>query len=605
MNVNKKTICDLFLERVNITPKNNAIGEIIKGKIHYYDFQTYKSNIESLSLALFDIGLEAQDKAAILSHTEIKWNLTDLSIMCARGITIPIYPTYTAQEALYILNHSESKIVFVQDLEQFKKIIEIQDQLEFVKKVICFQDVEISIRENLKDSIDFYTYDQLIELGIKAIEANPDFFNNSISKISENDLATIVYTSGTTGEPKGAMIKHKALYQVLINVKKYTHNALYESDRILTFLPLSHVLGRCESFFPIIFGCEAVYAESMNKLIDNIPVVRPTIMLAVPRVFEKIFEKVNASLAESEIKSSLMKWAQASANKYFEKIDNDRSPSTFEMLQYQSAKKLVLSKIYERFGGSIRYFISGGAPLSPKIISFFRNVNLTILEGYGLTETIAPCCVNPMSKQVLGTVGKPIGDVEISFKEDGEILIRSEALFSGYYKNEEETQKVLDKDGWFSSGDIGEFTKEGFLKITDRKKDIIITSGGKNVAPQKIENMLKLSPFISQVVIVGDQKKYLTALVGIEKEAYLTKLSELNLEESISFNELVNHSLINQIVKDEIEKVNDELASFESIKNFQILPIELTVENYLTPSLKVKKKLVLKDYENLINAMYK
>ncbi len=285
---------------------------------------------------------------------------------------------------------------------------------------------------------------------------------------------------------------------MLLNVKKFTRNGFSEDDRTFTFLPLSHVFGRADSFMPLIFGWECVYANSIDTIIDDMALARPTVMLAVPRIFEKIYAKVQGQIKEANpVKQQLFEWAVQKAKDYFSEIDKDKAPSTSTILQYQLAYKLVFKKIYDLFGGRIRYFISGGAPLSKEIIEFLRYADLTVLEGYGLTETVAPCALNPLTKQLAGTVGQPTGDVEISFAEDGEILVRSEALFSEYLKNKEETDKAIDPEGWFHTGDIGHFTVDGYLKITDRKKDIIITSGGKNVAPQKIENLLKLqAPYI-------------------------------------------------------------------------------------------------------------
>jgi long-chain acyl-CoA synthetase len=443
-----------------------------------------------------------------------------------------------------------------------------------------------------------------MHLGAAQLQLNPDQFQGTIETIKEDDIATIVYTSGTTGEPKGAVITHKALCQVLLNVKKFSLNAFHKEDRLLTFLPLSHVLGRCESFFPIIFGCQAVYAESINKLIPNISVVKPTLMVAVPRIFEKIYEKTMSTLDENFIKRSLFDWANKSANDYFEAIDSDKTPRSKTIVEYQLAKKLVFQKIYDLFGGRIRYFISGGAPLSPKIIQFLRNTNLTVLEGYGLTETVAPCFVNPMNKQIPGTVGQPIGDVEIKFRDDGEILIKSEAMFSEYFKNPKATEEAIDQDGWFATGDIGEFNDKGFLRITDRKKDILITSGGKNIAPQHLENTLKLSALISQPVIIGDGRKYLTALIGIESEVLEPYFEQLEISDQCDTKALANHTGIIELIEKEIAKINLELASFETIKKFKILPIELNQDNYITPSMKIKRKLIHKDFEKLIDAMY-
>lgn len=600
----KKTICHLFLERVKRSGSHDAIASIENGKLQFTSFDGYKNIVEAITIGLFNIDLKSKSKVCILSHTRKDWHFLDMGILCAGAISVPIYPSYTAEEVEYIIKHSEAEFLIVEDNKQFEKLVEIANSLTKIKRIIAIEPIKQDLIEKLNFDKTIITYEEFVQMGIEELHTHPDKFEFSIDSIKEDEMATIVYTSGTTGNPKGAIITHKALCQVLLNIKKFSLNAFDNNDRLLTFLPLSHVLGRCESFFPIVFGCQSVYAESINKIISNISIAKPTLMVAVPRIFEKIYEKTMSTLEDNLLKKSLFDWAMKSANEYFHFIDHDKTPPTKVIIEYQLAKKLVLKKVYEQFGGRIRYFISGGAPLSPQINHFLRNTNLTVLEGYGLTETVAPCFVNPLNKQIAGTVGIPIGDVEVKFMDDGEILIKSVAMFSGYYKDEEETKAALDDEGWFHTGDIGRINDEGFLQITDRKKDIIITSGGKNIAPQKIENELKLSPLIAQAVIIGDQKKYLTALVGIEKQAFEGYLDEFEIDNSCNIEYLSTHKDIVSLVAAEISKANEELASFETIKDFKILPIELNQSNFLTPSLKIKRKLVQKEFITLVDAMY-
>jgi len=599
-----QSIPHLLLERVGKTPNLNAIGSYENNKLVFASFKKVKEIVESLTIGLINLGLTHQMSVSILSHTRKEWHFCDLAILCSSGKTIPIYPSYTHDEVEYIINHSDSNFIFIEDESQLEKIISIQDSLPHLKVIISFESVSNSLQEKLNPSIKFYQYDFVLNLGISESQKNPEQFLALINNINVEDLATIVYTSGTTGAPKGAMITHKALMQVLVNVKKYTHNSIDEQDRMLTYLPLSHVFGRLESFLPILLGLEAIYVNNINKVLEYLPKVQPTIFMAVPRILEKIYEKAQSSVSENIIKKSTYTWAMGVANKYFSEIDSDRSPSASNFFQYQIAKTLVFDKVYNLFGGRIRYFISGGAPLNTEIMKFLRNSNLTVLEGYGLTETIAPCCINPMNKQFLGSVGQPIGDVEVKFADDGEILIKSVALFSGYYKDESATNEAISEDGWFKSGDIGSFNQDGFLVITDRKKDIIITSGGKNIAPQKIENDLKLKKYISQAVIIGDKRKFVSALIALDREALQVHFDEFHISDDCDYLELSNHPLIIQAIKAQIDDVNEHLASFEQIKLFKILPCEVGTNNYLTPSLKLKKKLVLKDFSRLVEAIY-
>ncbi len=597
MKLIKNTIGHLLLDRVKKNPSDFAIGSIQDGLVQKTSFEQYRKMIEGISLALAKNGLVAQDKVGILSDTRMEWNVLDLAIMSSGAITVPVYHTYKPEEIKFILNQTQTKIVIVEDEKQLQKVSEVLGDLKEIKMIITLDKVSSELSSKVSDLVHLVDYKSLTELGVQELNANPDVFEAKVAQTHEQNIATIVYTSGTTGEPKGAVITHGALIAMLFNIKSFAKTSLTKNDISLVFLPLSHVLGRCDSLLNLNFGCLTVYAESIDKLFSNISLVRPTFMIAVPRIFEKIFEKVQLDLESSGIvKKSLFNWAMDCTNNYYNKIEKDKTPDTLEILQFNLAKKLVTDKIYQKFGGRIRYFISGGAPISKEIIFFLRNSGLTLIEGYGLTETIAPCVLNPFEKQRGGTVGKPVGDVEVKFLEDGEILIRSKALFKEYYQNQKETDAALDSEGWFKTGDLGSFDENGYLQITGRKKDIIVTSAGKNVAPQKIENILKLSPSIDQVVVVGDRQKFLSALITVDKASFdIEKWDEVTIEKE---QEVVD------FIQKEIDKVNSDLASFETIKKFKLIKMDLSTDNYLTPSLKVKKKLLIKDYADDINSLY-
>ena len=605
MQLKKRTIGDLLLERVRLSKQNNAIGWIEDESIRFLDYHQYKNTVEALSLSLRKHGIKRQDKVAILGATSKEWHFCDMALLCMGAAVIPIYHTYMPEEVCFIVNHSEAKMIILEDGEQLKKVLAKIHEMKALKQVVLIEEASDELVASIPSHIKTYLLKDLLEEGREEAQHHPDLFERLIEETPESDIASIIYTSGTTGDPKGALIKQSAIAQMLLNVRKFAHNAFSPKDRTLTFLPLSHVFGRTDSLLPLIFGWECVYASSIETIIDDIALAKPTLMLAVPRIFEKIYAKINSSIAESNlVKQHLFDWAVERAKAYFADLDADKTPSTSTIVQYQLAYKLVFSKIYKMFGGRVRYFISGGAPLSVEIIEFLKYAGLTILEGYGLTETIAPCALNPFTKQIPGTVGKPLGDVEISFAEDGEILIRTEALFTEYYKNPTETKRVFDENGWFHSGDIGVFTPDGYLRITDRKKDIIITSGGKNVAPQKLENLAKLQPHIAQCIIVGEGRKYLTALIGIEKESFVKEFAQFNISSDLDIKEIAKHPEIHEIISKEIEIVNSKLAKFETIKEYYILPFELSTENYLTPSLKVKKKKLAHDFQGQIDAMY-
>lgn len=600
-----KTLSQLFFERTQKHPNKNVLGWIENNSLHFFSYEDYWVTSERIALALLKLGLDAHQKIAILSQTNKEWHLLDVGSLCARLTVVPVYPNLTAPEVEYILNHSASSAVVIENEIQFKKILEIQDELKDTKVVIALKSIEEDLVSKLSPKIIFKTYQELQTIGAEEKVKTPKLIEDQISESNINDIASIIYTSGTTGVPKGAVITHKAFVAMLNNVHSSLKCNISVNDRTLTFLPLSHVLGRCDSFLNLVFGFECVYAESLDKVVENLAIARPTIMIAVPRIFEKVYAKVLENIAnESDLKQKVFSWALEASNNYFKKIDQDLSPTPFEIIQKNLAYKLVFQKIYQRFGGKIRFLISGGAPLAPDIIKFLQNANLTILEGYGLTETIAPCTLNPVVKQIPGSIGLPLGDVKIQFADDGEIMIKSEALFSQYYKDEKSTEAAF-KDGWFLSGDIGEITPEGYIKITDRKKDIIITSGGKNVAPQKIENLLKLKKYISNAMIVGDKRKFLVAIICLDREAFIPEQTNLNLMPNFTHEDLAKLPKVQELIEKEISETNAELPNFEKIKGFFIAPNDFTVENgHITPSLKLKKKVILKTYEEEVEKLY-
>jgi long-chain acyl-CoA synthetase len=604
MLTGQKTLGRLLKQRVSKSPEKYALGWIENNEVKNMTFLDYERQIAILVNAFHKLNLHSGDKVAILGATSKEWHCLDLAVLCSRAVVIPVYPSYLAHEVDHIFKHSDSSIIVVENDKQMEKIIPLLSKWENLKTIISITDLSEEVLKKFRNLYPYYSFKDLLKIGTEEMKAQPDYFETIINSTLPEDMASIIYTSGTTGEPKGAVITQNAFVTMLNNVDATIHGAINTQDKTLIFLPLSHVFGRCDSYLPLTFGSQGVYAESIDKILDNIQVVQPTIMMAVPRIFEKIYSKIMAQIEHGNVvEKQAFKWAVKVSTDYYAKIDRDLSPTTKELIEHKLAYKIVFSKIYQKFGGKIRYFVSGGAPLSADIIRFLRFANLTILEGYGLTETVAPCCLNPLSKQIPGTVGRPMGDVQISFEEDGEILIRSEALMREYYKNPKATEEAI-VNGWFHSGDIGEFTPEGFLKITDRKKDLIVTSGGKKVAPQMIENMAKTKAHISQFVVIGEKKNYLTALVGIEKEAFLNQLEELGLPSNCSVEDLAKHPKVHEIIQVEINQMNEQLAQFETIKKFAIVTEEFTTDNFLTPSLKIKRKVVSEKYKTEIEALY-
>lgn len=602
-----KTISKMFLKKTTRSPHKKAVGWVDGSELHFFTNEDYLQKVRIYFHALIKLGIQTQDKVAILGHTCKEWHFFDLATLAARGIVTPVYPTYLAHEVEYILNHSETKFLILENEGQMQKILETQDKLPHLKAIVGIKDISSESKKNLRSDIIFYTFQQFTELGMTELHHTPKLLEESINSGEGNDIASIIYTSGTTGDPKGAVITQQAFCAMLDNVHNSLKTNILPTDRFLIFLPLSHVLGRCDSLLNLIFDSESVYAESLDKVVDNLLVAKPTILISVPRIFEKVYSKVMDTIQkESDLKKKVFNWALAASNAYYEKINQDKAPTPFQIIQKNLAYKLVFEKIYNRFGGRIRFLVSGGAPLSPEIMTFLQNANLTILEGYGLTETIAPCILNPVVRQIPGSIGLPLGDVQVKFADDGEIMLKTQALFSNYYKNETATAEAFNKEGWFLTGDIGELTTDGYVKITDRKKDIIITSAGKNVAPQKIENILKLQKHISNAMVVGDKRKFLIAIISIDREAFLEELESLGITGRPPYEELALEPKIYDVIDQEIQEANKELASFESIKGFFIAPSDFTVENgQITPSLKLKKKVILNAYKKEIDALYK
>ena len=601
-----KTISKLFLRKTANLPHKNVIGWIENNELQFFTNDEYREKVQLYFHGLFKLGASTQDRIAILGHTSKEWHLFDLAALATRGIVTPIYPTYMAHEVEYILNHSETKILILENDGQMNKILNIQSKLPHLKTIIAIKEISAESIEKLKPEISFYSLKQFLDESTDHQHTFPKLFEETIEASSPHDVASIIYTSGTTGDPKGAVISQKAICSMLANVFNSLKTNILPTDRSLIFLPLSHVLGRCDSLLNLVFDFESVYAESLDKVVENLEIAKPTILISVPRIFEKVHSKVLENVQkESELKKKVFDWALFVSKKYYQKINEDKAPSPLEIIQKNLAYKLVFEKIYNRFGGRIRFLVSGGAPLSPEIITFLQNANLTILEGYGLTETIAPCIINPAVRQIPGTIGLPLGDVQVKFASDGEIMLKTEALFTQYYKNDQATAEAF-VDGWFATGDIGELTSDGYVKITDRKKDIIITSAGKNVAPQNIENRLKLQKHISNAMIVGDQRKFLVAIISIDREAFLPELENLEIEGRPPYEELALNHKIYEIIETEVHAVNSDLASFESIKGFIIASNDFTETNgQITPSLKLKKKVILKAYKDQIDALYK
>jgi len=589
-----ETLAQLFLNTVREYQKPDLMLYKKQGQYVPISTSEFEKAVIHLALALNHLGFGKGDKLIILSENRPEWVMTDFATICQGGLTVPIYTSLTSQQAEYIIQDSDASVVVVSNPEQRAKIEAIRNNLNRVRHFITFETEKVSGFMNLAD---------LLEIGQKKAVENPGLFASLAAAISPEDEASLIYTSGTTGYPKGVILTH---HNFISNVK--TCVALFDitsRDTVLSFLPLSHVLERMVMFAYIYAGTTIGFAESIDAVAQNLLEIRPNIMVSVPRVFEKIYARVMDNiLTSSALKKKIFFWAYRVGRKYAQRdLAGEKIPGLLKFKR-RIAHKLVFSKIIERTGGRVRFFVSGGAPLAKDIAEFFYALGLVIYEGYGLTETAPVLTVNRPGAIRFGTVGKPIPEVEIKIAPDGEILARGPNVMKGYYKKEAETREAFE-GGWFHTGDIGHLDEDGFLVITDRKKDLIVTSGGKNVAPQPIENLLKTCPYINTVVVIGDRRRFISALVVPNFE----KLEELARSRGISFadrKELVAHPEIVAFIQSEIDRATAGMASYEKIKRVALLDRELEIEKgEITPTLKVRRAAVENRYRELIESLYR
>jgi long-chain acyl-CoA synthetase len=554
----------------------------------------YYQDIENAGAGLLFLGARPGERIAIMSNTRYEWCVADFAGMGIKSVIIPVYQNNTAEDVEYILNNSGARFFICENKSTLKIWDEVKAKCPSVQKVILLENVAGASGEVI-------SWSELTALGRQHLQQNPEAFTSLCRAIQPSDTATVLYTSGTTGLPKGVVLTHE---QAISEVgEAFPLCGVSVEDVSLSFLPYAHILGRIEHWGHTYIGFTMALAESIEKIRQNLTHVRPTIMVSVPRIFEKIYSAIWAQMETQPLKLKLFNWALGIGRKVSEhKLTRSSIPLDL-LAQYELARRLVLNKISDAFGGRLRFAISGGAPISKEIVSFFHAANVLILEGYGLTETTAAITVNTPFNYKFGSVGRPIGDVQLKIAEDGEILVKSKKVMKEYYNNPEATKEAF-VDGWFHTGDIGEISDSGELKITDRKKDLIKTAGGKYVAPQKLEGLLKLHPIIGHVLIHGDQKKYIVALLTLDRAT----LEHMAKDKGISYSqwtELIDNPGVIDAVRKSIAETNSQLASYETIKKYLILPTEFTVEaGELTPSLKVKRKALDKKFREQIEGLY-
>ncbi|MFL5321660.1 MAG: AMP-dependent synthetase/ligase [Myxococcaceae bacterium] len=597
-SVSAETLPALFLERVKKTPDSDAFLAPAGKEWKTYSWKQTGDIVRQIAMGLRSLGLRNEERAAILAGTRLDWILADLGTLCAGGATTTIYPANTPDETAYILKDSGTRVVFAENDEQVKKLVQKRAELADVIKVVTFDGAASSDGWVI-------TFEELKRLGQEEDKKDPSAYEKIVMSVPKTALATLIYTSGTTGQPKGVELLHDCWVFEAEGIEKM--GIISFSDLQYLWLPLAHVFGKVLEAMQIKIGFATAVDGRVDKLVENLGVVRPTFVCGVPRIFEKVHNKVVQGAREGGgTKAKIFDWAVGVGHEVSKVSQAGGKPGGMLAIKNAIANKLVFSKIQARFGGRLRFFISGSAPLSREVAEFFHGAGILILEGYGMTESSAATCVNMPQKFKFGTVGPTIPGAQIKIApEDGEILIKGRGVMRGYHNMPQATAETLTDDGWLRTGDIGEVDADGMIKITDRKKDLIKTSGGKYVAPQFLEGKFKaLCPYVSQIVIHGDNRKFISALVTIDEESIRKWASENGLGGK-SYAEISNAPQTKALVQGFIDTLNKELPSYETIKQIALLPEDLTIEKgELTASMKVRRKIVEKKYKAMLDALY-
>jgi long-chain acyl-CoA synthetase len=541
--------------------------------------------VSELANGLLALGIRKGDAFAIMARTSLEWALFDFALAHVGGVTAPIYPSSSANDAAYIAEHSESVGVLTENAEQLAAL-------------------DAAVKgERLRHRLTFADFDSLRARGREHAAANPGALAEAAAAISDDDLFTYIYTSGTTGPPKGCMILHRHYYEMCATIGRM-QSLLSEGDTVLLYLPLAHNFGRLTHLVGPYLDFTIAFCPDPLRVGEVLPVVRPTVLPSVPRVFEKVHTGVVAKFDEATgVKRRLIDWALGVGRRASALRQQGTPLPAGLALQHRIADRLVYSKVKERLGGRLRAAISGGAPLAKEIAEYFHALDILILEGYGLTECTTACAANRVDSFRFGTVGQAMPGYVIKIADDGEILIKGPTIFAGYYKDPDSTRAVVDDDGWLHSGDVGELDSDGFLTITDRKKDIIVTAGGKNVAPQNLENELKSSRFVSQALVVGDRRPYIVALVTLDEAEVKGWAAEQGFDGDLRA--LAEHERVRALIEEVVDAVNADRSAFEQIKRFAILPRDCSAEHdEVTPTLKLRRRICEQHFYEDVERLY-
>ncbi|HUP47751.1 MAG TPA: AMP-binding protein [Thermoanaerobaculia bacterium] len=598
-----ETIPRLFLEATGREPERVALREKRLGIWRETSWREYRENVERVAMALRAAGLERGDRVAILGDNAPWWLFADFGVLTAGGVSAGIYTTSSWQQCRYIVRHSGARFLFVENQEQLQKWLEFESDAPHLERVIV---VELTgLRDFSHPRV--MTFNQLLAQGLAEAARHPGEWTRLCEEAKPDDLALLIYTSGTTGDPKGAMLSHANLAWQAATLSSFDPTLrLGSHDDVLSFLPLCHIFERLfTSFVPLAAGYTVNFTESVETVAENMREVAPTLGYGVPRIWEKYHSRIVLRMEEAT-------WLKRTAFRLAQRLGERRAGFAIRREKapfllaagWRLADFLVMRKLKERLGfHRIRLAFSGAAPIAPDVLLFFHSIGLYLVEGYGQTEGTGVTTASSTAAFCPGMVGRPLPGVEVKIAEDGEILVRSPGVFLGYFRDEEATRTAL-RDGWLHSGDVGELDAGGFLRIVDRKKDLIITAGGKNIAPQMIENRLKFSPYINDAIVIGERRKFLTAMIVLDEE----NVGKYAQEKRIPFGtyaDLAANGEVRGLIDAEVQKVNAELARVEQVRRFAILPTRLyEEEGEVTPTMKVKRRVVHEKYRALIEEMY-
>ncbi len=595
------TINDVFARQAGRYGNRLAIEKKMQGQWHGATWQQYYERARNTGLGLTRLGICKGDRVSLLSENRLEWLYTDMGTLGIGGVVVTIYPTLTSAEIAYIVDNSGSRVLVVEDALQLAKAREAWPQCPNLAAVVVMDPQGADL-----DAPGVIAFEDLMANGETLSREKPTLFQERVKDVGPEDLATLVYTSGTTGVPKGAMITHRNIMAVIESLDRIQPRYASDEDCTVPFLPLSHVFERAAGhFYGMYKGITSSYAENINSLLEDFKEKRPTMILAVPRVCEKVYQKICLQVeAQPQWRQKIFHWGHAIGTRISTYREKKKPIPFFMQLQYRLAYRLIFSKLQEALGGRVRWMTASGAPTSRDIILFFNAAGITVVEGYGMTECFAPATMSNLADYRIGTVGKPLPDVDIQLAEDGEILVKGDNVFKGYWKMEAATRDAFTDDGYFMSGDIGRFDEDGFLSITDRKKNIIITSGGKNIAPQKIENLFVSDPLFAQFIVIGERRKFLSALLTINPDVAV----HIAQDQGIPYDQpvdLLSDPAFLDIVEKRVQAGNQKLARFETIKKYRIVQREFSQEEgELTPSLKLKRNVIVENFAPLIEGMY-